>query len=144
MRRSPAAVGTTPTVARTTVVAAAVLDVACVLVFVGIGRSAHGHLVDVGGMASTAWPFLVGLGSGWAVIRAWRRPLVVAPSAIVVWLSCVAVGMILRVVAGQGTAVAFIGVALTFLGATLLGWRAVAWSVPRIRARSSSGTIAEG
>jgi len=34
--------------------------------------------------------------------------------------------MILRVVAGQGTAVAFIVVALAFLGLLLFGWRVVA------------------
>jgi DUF3054 family protein len=35
----------------------------------------------------------------------------------------VAVGMTLRVVAGQGTAAAFIAVALAFLALFLLGWR---------------------
>ena len=34
--------------------------------------------------------------------------------------------MLLRVVSGQGTAVAFIAVALIFLGVTMLGWRLVA------------------
>jgi hypothetical protein len=34
--------------------------------------------------------------------------------------------MILRVIAGQGTAVAFVVVALAFLGLFLLGWRVVA------------------
>jgi hypothetical protein len=37
----------------------------------------------------------------------------------------VVVGMILRVMSGQGTAVAFIVVALGFLGATMVGWRIV-------------------
>jgi hypothetical protein len=32
-------------------------------------------------------------------------------------------GMVLRVVAGQGTAAAFIGVTLAFLGLFMLGWR---------------------
>jgi hypothetical protein len=38
--------------------------------------------------------------------------------------------MILRVVAGQGTTLAFTSVALAFLGLFLLGWRiaATAWS----------------
>jgi hypothetical protein len=40
-----------------------------------------------------------------------------------VWLGTVAVGMILRVLAGQGTAFAFILVALAFLGLFQLGWR---------------------
>jgi len=35
----------------------------------------------------------------------------------------VAVGMILRVLSGQGTTLAFIFVALAFLGLMLLGWR---------------------
>jgi hypothetical protein len=38
----------------------------------------------------------------------------------------VALGMLLRVVGGQGTAVAFIIVALAFLGLFLLGWRLIA------------------
>jgi FtsH-binding integral membrane protein len=38
----------------------------------------------------------------------------------------VTVGMVFRVIAGQGTAVAFVIVALAFLGLALLGWRAVA------------------
>ena len=32
-------------------------------------------------------------------------------------------GMVFRVVSGQGTAPAFVGVALAFLGLFLLGWR---------------------
>jgi hypothetical protein len=42
------------------------------------------------------------------------------------WLGTVALGMLLRVVSGQGTAPAFIGVALVFLGLFLLGWRLLA------------------
>jgi hypothetical protein len=39
--------------------------------------------------------------------------------------------MVLRVVAGQGTAVAFIIVALCFLGATMLGGRMLAGALAR-------------
>jgi len=42
------------------------------------------------------------------------------------WLGAAGLGMALRVAAGQGTAVAFVGVALAFLGLFLLGWRVVA------------------
>ena len=42
---------------------AVVLDVACVLVFVIIGRASHGE--GLIGVASTAWPFLAGLAGGW-------------------------------------------------------------------------------
>ncbi len=96
------------------------------MVFVAIGRASHAHGDTVAGMASTSWPFLVGLAVGWIVARAWGRPLEVVPTALIVWISCVAVGMVLRVVAGQGTAVAFVAVALGFLGLELLGWRALA------------------
>ena len=102
---------------------ALLIDVCCVLVFVVIGRASHTKGEALGGIASTAWPFLCGLAAGWAASRAWRRPLTIRPAGIAIWLCTVALGMILRVVSGQGTAVAFIVVALAFLGLFLLGWR---------------------
>ncbi len=112
---------------------AGLLDVAAVLVFVAIGRTSHDHGVSAAGLASTAWPFLAGLAVGWGVARAWGRPFEIAPTAVIVWITCVAVGMVLRVVAGQGTAVAFILVALAFLALELLGWRALAGVGTRVR-----------
>jgi DUF3054 family protein len=114
-------------------VRAAVLDVAAVLVFVVIGRANHGHGEAVAGVASTAWPFLAGLAAGWLAARAWRRPAGLWPSGVAAWLGTVAVGMALRVLAGQGTAWAFIVVALVFLGLFLLGWRLLARFVPASR-----------
>ena len=109
---------------------AAVLDVACVLIFVIIGRASHTKGETLAGIASTSWPFLCGLGVGWLASRAWRRPLALRPAGLTAWLSTVAVGMILRVVSGQGTAPAFIAVALAFLGLFLLGWRLI-WGLVR-------------
>jgi Protein of unknown function (DUF3054) len=102
---------------------AVLIDVCCVLVFVVIGRASHAKGETLAGIASTSWPFLCGLGLGWLVSRAWLRPLALLPAGISAWLCTVAGGMVLRVVSGQGTAVAFIGVALAFLGLFLLGWR---------------------
>jgi hypothetical protein len=102
------------------------LDCCCVLLFVIIGRASHTKGESLAGVASTAWPFLAGLAAGWLAARAWRRPLGLSPAGVGAWLGAVAVGMVLRVVSGQGTAVAFIGVALAFLGLFLLGWRLVA------------------
>jgi hypothetical protein len=110
---------------------AVVLDVCCVLAFVIIGRDSHSKGESLAGIASTSWPFLCGLAAGWVGSRAWRRPLALRPSGIAAWLSTVALGMILRVVSGQGTAVAFIGVALAFLGLFLLGWRVIGRFVTR-------------
>jgi Protein of unknown function (DUF3054) len=104
---------------------AIVLDLCCVLAFVIIGRASHSDGESLGGIASTAWPFLAGLLGGWLAVRAWRRPFVLVPSGAGAWLGAVAVGMVLRVVAGQGTAFAFVLVALAFLGLFLLGWRLV-------------------
>jgi hypothetical protein len=105
---------------------AVLLDTCCVLVFVVIGRASHTKGETLAGVASTSWPFLCGLAVGWLAARGWRRPLALRPAGVIVWLCTVAVGMVLRVVAGQGTAVAFVGVALAFLGLSLLGWRFLA------------------
>jgi Protein of unknown function (DUF3054) len=110
---------------------AVVIDVCCVLIFVIIGRASHTKGESLAGIASTSWPFLTGLAVGWAGSRAWRRPLALRPSGLTIWLSTVALGMVLRVVSGQGTAVAFIGVALAFLGLFMLGWRLLARLVAR-------------
>jgi hypothetical protein len=112
---------------------AVVLDIACVLIFVIIGRASHAKGETLVGIASTSWPFLAGLGVGWLAARAWRRPLAISPVGLVVWLSTVALGMVLRVVSGQGTAVAFIAVALAFLALFLLGWRLLARLAGRAR-----------
>ncbi|MGC8510082.1 MAG: DUF3054 domain-containing protein [Acidimicrobiales bacterium] len=97
-------------------------DALAVLVFVAIGRHVHDHGVNVAGVASTSWPFLAGLAGGWLAVVRRRTPTALA-TGVVAWLSCVAGGMALRVVSGQGIAVAFVFVALGFLGALMLGWR---------------------
>ena len=58
--------------------------------------------------------------------EAWRQPFALVPTGVGVWLATVALGQALRVLAGQGTAVAFIVVSLLFLGLFLLGWRLIA------------------
>jgi FtsH-binding integral membrane protein len=108
---------------------AVVLDIGCVLVFVIIGRASHTKGESLAGVASTAWPFLAGLAGGWLATagltgrRAWRQPFRLWPAGVGAWLGAVILGMVFRVVSGQGTAPAFVGVALAFLGLFLLGWR---------------------
>jgi hypothetical protein len=110
---------------------AVAIDVCCVLVFVIIGRASHTKGETLAGIASTAWPFLAGLAGGWLVTaglagRAWRQPSRLWPAGVGAWLGTVVLGMVFRVVSGQGTAPAFIGVALAFLGLFMLGWRLLA------------------
>jgi len=102
------------------------LDVCCVLAFVTIGRHAHHNADSLAGIWQTAWPFLAGLAVGLAAVRYWRHPLSVAPAGIGAWLGAAGAGMVIRVLAGQGTAPAFIAVTIAFLGLFLLGWRVLA------------------
>ena len=118
---------------------AAVLDCCCVLVFVIIGRASHTKGESLAGIASTAWPFLAGLAGGWLAARAWRRPLALWPAGVGAWLGTVTLGMVLRVVSGQGTAVAFIVVALAVLGLFMLGWRLLALVLARRRRPAGPG-----
>ena len=103
-------------------------DACCVLAFVVIGRASHSDGETLAGVASTAWPFLAGLACGELAARAWRQPLALVPSGVGAWLGAAVVGQGLRVLAGQGTAPAFIVVSLVFLGLFLLGWRLAARS----------------
>lgn len=98
-------------------------DLLCVLLFVAIGRHAHKHGITFGGMVSTMWPFFTGLLCGWLLLTWKRMRFEKISSGYVVVVSTVFVGMVLRVISGQGTAFSFICVALIFLSLFLLGWR---------------------
>lgn len=102
------------------------LDLACVLVFVLIGRASHSEGETLAGLARTAWPFLAGLLAGWAAVLASRRSGARLDTGVGIWLVTVAAGMVLRAVSGQGVAVVFVFVALGFLGLFMLGWRLAA------------------
>jgi Protein of unknown function (DUF3054) len=118
---------------RATAASCLLLDAGCVLAFVAIGRGAHHDGDTVAGIWQTAWPFLTGLAAGLAAVRAWRRPAALVPAGIGAWLGAAGAGMVIRVLAGQGTAPAFVLVALAFLGLFLLGWRALAVGIRHLR-----------
>ncbi len=101
-----------------------VMDVIGVLVFCAVGRRSHAEGITVTGVATTAWPFLTGTVLGWLASRAWRRPTVVVPTGVVVWLSTVLVGMVLRKASSAGVALSFVVVAASVTAVLLLGWRA--------------------
>ena len=121
---------------------ALLIDAALVLLFAAIGRGSHGESV-LGGLAGTAWPFLLGLLVGWLAVlalgSAGRRhvdPWRLVPAGLLIWAGVLVVGMLARVVAGQGTAPSFIVVAAVVLAVFLLGWRALARLVVRRRDRA--------
>ena len=99
------------------------VDVVAVLVFCALGRRSHAEGLTIGGVATTAWPFLAGTVLGWLLSRGWRRPTAVAPTGVIVWLSTVVVGMLLRKVSSAGVAASFVVVAATVTALLLLGWR---------------------
>lgn len=102
------------------------VDVVGVLVFCAVGRRSHDEGLNVTGIAVTAWPFLTGTVIGWLISRGWRRPTAVAPTGVVVWLSTVVIGMLLRKATSAGVAASFVVVATTVTALLLLGWRVAA------------------
>src|ERR1035437_8311499 len=123
---------------------AALADLGCVLLFVVIGRANHHAGGGLAGLWDTAWPFVVGLAVGLVATRYWQRPATVVPGGVAVWLCRVAICMLLRACSGQGTAFAFVLVALAFLGLFQLGWRAAVSLTPRARARSRARSSPPG
>ena len=109
------------------------LDFALIVLFAAIGRRNHaetGAFIDI---LRTAWPFLAGLATGWLIsLLIFRRPPLHLREGVAVWLSAVALGMVLRALTHEGTAIAFIIVATLFLGAALLGWR---WAAAMLTSR---------
>ena len=101
-----------------------VVDVVGVLVFCAVGRRSHDEGITVSGVATTAWPFLSGTLIGWVAARGLRRPTAVVPTGVVVWLSTVVVGMVLRKATSAGVAASFVVVASSVTAVLLLGWRA--------------------
>jgi hypothetical protein len=114
------------TVDRRRAVGAFAIDLMCIVAFVALGRRSH-H--EAGGVlaatARVAAPFLIGLVAGWLVARAWRDPRSV-DLALIIWPVTIVVGMVLRRTAfDRSTATAFVIVATCFVGAFLVGWRAL-------------------
>lgn len=101
-------------------------DVVLVVIFCAIGRRSHAEGITVAGVAHTSWPFLTGTVAGWALSRGWRRPAALNPTGLVVWVSTVVIGMLLRKASAQGVAVSFVIVASTVTAVFLLGWRGLA------------------
>jgi hypothetical protein len=99
------------------------LDVAVVSAFVIIGRASHHHGETAGGLVATGWPFLTGLSLAWAGLTAAQTNPASARRGVATAAVTVTAGMVLRVMAGQGTATSFVAVSLGFLGAGMVGGR---------------------
>ena len=117
--------------------AAVLADLAVLVVFVLVGRRSHNEDAGVAGFVRVWWPFAVALVVAWSVAGLWRAPLAWS-RAIPAWLITVGLGMALRIaIEGRDFKVAFTIVTLVFVGAGMLGWRAVVrWRRARVVART--------
>jgi Protein of unknown function (DUF3054) len=107
-------------------VLAALVDIVAIIVFVAIGRRNHNEGTAVDSILTVAAPFLIALGVGWIVARAWTRPMQV-DAALIIWPITVGLGLVLRnLVFDRGTALPFIIVATAVTGLFLVGWRMIA------------------
>ena len=117
------------------------MDVLAVVAFVLVGRGSHEEGLTLGGVASTAAPFLLALAVGWVVSQAWRHPFAVR-TGVVVWAVTVIAGLLLRRFAwSDGTALAFVIVTAVVLGVIIVGWRLAAIRMSK-RSNTTQGRTA--
>lgn len=113
------------------VVLALVADLVLVALFTVIGHYTHEKNFDPQGLVATAWPFLTGLVVAWLLNVVWSAPLAPLRTGVGVWATMIVVGLIIRVLAGQGETagsipVSFLIVAASLNFVTLVGWRVIA------------------
>lgn len=108
---------------------AAILDLACVLVFVALGLRSHD---EADSFLHVAAPFVAALAVAWVVAAPLRAPESLKAGGVI-WLVTLVGGMLLRRVGGDGTAATFILVAAGFLALTMLGWRGIGVWIDRRR-----------
>ena len=103
-----------------------VYDALCVLLFVVIGTRNHKTDTGLSGILYVAAPFWIAMSLA-HLTPMMQRGAKALPHQYVVWGYTIVMGMVLRnLVFERGTAPAFVIVATVFLGATMLGWRALA------------------
>lgn len=118
------------------------LDTFSIALFVALGRRNHDEGGGLAGVLGTAAPFLIGLAVGWLLWRAWRRPTLVR-TGLAIWPITLLVGMVVRrTVFDDGTATSFVIVATLFVGAFLVGWRAVFRAIDHRRNPRTLATLA--
>lgn len=109
-----------------TIILSALTDLVLVAIFAFIGRRSHGLELNALAILQTAWPFIAGLALSWILARIYAEPISPIRAGIALWLGTALIGLGLRGLTGGGLALAFVIVALTVLGAFLLGWRLIA------------------
>jgi hypothetical protein len=118
---------------------APVIDAACIVVFVLVGRGRHEIDEGIGWFATVLWPLLVGWFGVALLTGLYTRVSRVWLAWLVTWLGGIAVMALLRGAFTDRPYVSiFTVIAIGFLGLTTFGWRAVAALVSRMRRRPDS------
>ena len=116
-----------------------VLDAVLVVVFSTLGRIAHSEELGVTQVWGTAWPFLVGLALGWAILLIARRRPTAVRTGVALWLVTLVVGMVIRGLdEGRVPHWSFMIVAGVALAVFLIGWRAIRAGLTRRGHRGDS------
>jgi hypothetical protein len=111
-------------------------DLLVVIVFAAVGRSNHHESTGIHGVWHTAWPFALGTVLALALTAYTRTDPPSLRAGVRVWIWTLAIGMVVRVATGAGTALSFVIVAALVLAALFLGWRfALGWRRWRSRTR---------
>ncbi len=98
------------------------VDLACVVLFAGLGRASHGEHV-VSGLAHTAWPFLLACVVGWILAVVVHRDAASVAGGFIVWPVTALAGLSLRLISGTSARWSFWIVATGVLCLFLMGWR---------------------
>lgn len=110
-----------------------VIDLVLVVAFAALGRASHQEALDPAGMARTAVPFLGGTLLVWIFLVLTNRRFTPLREGTVVWASTLVLGLLFRVMVGDGAQPAFVAVTAAVLAAFLIGWRALWWLATRGR-----------
>lgn len=114
-------------------IAAILLDLVLVVVFVVIGRATHAEALDLEGVQRTALPFLAGTLMAWIGFLLKRHSGLTLVNGVFVWAMTLVLGVLFRLLLGDTADPAFVIVAALVLAAFLIGWRAILWLVRRNR-----------
>lgn len=103
------------------------LDLLAALIFVGVGRVAHGESLTPAGVWSTSWPFLIGVAGGYLGLVLTHWPAASVRGGAMVAGKTIVLGLVVRYgIERDGTPLPFIIVTVVVLAGLMIGWRLIA------------------
>lgn len=115
-----------------------IIDVALVIAFAAWGRASHNEALDLDGITRTAAPFVGAALLYWIFSILTNRQMTKLREGVTVWATTLALGMVFRLMVGDGVQIAFVLVAAATLALFLIGWRLIWWFATKKAAVSPS------